>query len=74
MKVYIGSVELLLDENNDSDGHHKFSLASDDIHFDILVHQDTNIFAFLIDKYKLCEQFDFGELDALVATGEGEEK
>lgn len=65
MNVSIGSVELILDENDDSDGHHKFSLASDDMHFNIIVHQDNKMFAFLVDKYKLCEQFDFSELDTV---------
>jgi hypothetical protein len=70
MKISIGGVSLLLDENSNSDGHHKFEFASDDLYFNMIVQEDDKLFVFLLDKYKYGEEFEFSELDALVGKGD----
>ena len=65
MKARVFGVSVLLDENNNSDGHHKFELLLDDVYTNMIVNdlEIVGAFELLLDKYWLGEEFDFSELD-----------
>jgi hypothetical protein len=73
MKARVCGVEIILDENNDSDGHHRFELLLGDVYANIIINDNEmkKAFDFLLDKYKDGEEFEFNDLGfALSMVGE----
>lgn len=65
MKAKVFGVSIISDENDVSDGHHRFELLLEDVYTNMIINDSEmrEAFEFLLDKYKSGEDFDFSELD-----------